>query len=263
MFRALPAMVLGLVFAEVAVATTVRYNIVPASNRTARTRTVQTGSQIEYFVTAEVLSDETELDSDGLSLFTVNVLTNLEVTQPAATEFIQFIRQTFTLFPSLGTPVGDNIEGIGASQSTFGSARVITGVGQSGPQELVRGFLQTPDREGTFVVSIDRNSSANVLRPNFAVSGGVRTATIEVGGGFTIITDDDAPVDPGSGGAGGGLSEEEKVAAAATSAGIFGASTIGGLLFGGPVGAAFGMYIGSILGLLSLIFGGLFGAPAA
>ena len=105
--------------AGTALGTTVRYNIVPASSRNAQTRTIQTGTRIKYYITAEVISDESTADSDGLSLFTINVLTNLEVTQPEATEFDELIEDYFTLFPSLGTPAGDNIEGIGASQSTF------------------------------------------------------------------------------------------------------------------------------------------------
>ena len=141
--------------AGTALGTTVRYNIVPASNRNAQTRTILTGTRIKYYITAEVISDESTADSDGLSLFTVNVLTNLGATQPAATEFNTLIDSYFTLFPSLGTPTSDNIDGIGASQSTFSGTRTLTGVGQAGAQDLCDGFLQAPDTQGTFSVSID------------------------------------------------------------------------------------------------------------
>ena len=238
-------------------AATVKYNIVPASDRNARTRTIRTGTLIKYYLTAEVISDTAEADNSGLALFNVNVETDLTVEQPPATEFIREIFDTFTLFRSLGEAMDDDLIGIGASQSTFSTAQARTGIGQRGAQDLVSGFLQSPNVEGQFVVSVDaENSTANVLAADFAENGGVISAReIIAGPGFTIITANDAGEDPGDEiDAFAGLSDTLRFALGGTAVGIFGLAVVAGLFIAGPWGAAIGLLVGALFGLISLFF---------
>ena len=88
--------------APLARAATVRFNIVPASNRNAQIRTIKTGSMIKYIIVVNVISDTAQTDNAGLALFTVNVETDLGVEQAPATEFVPVVRDNFRLFPSLG-----------------------------------------------------------------------------------------------------------------------------------------------------------------
>ena len=238
-------------------AATVKYNIVPASDRNARTRTIKTGSRIKYYITAEVISETAETDNSGLALFNINLETDLTAEQPAATEFIREIFDTFTLFRSLGEPLDDDIVGIGASQSTFNTSSAQTGIGQRGARELVSGFLQTPNVEGQYAVSIDAaNSTANVLAADFAENGGTVSAReITSGPGFTIITANDAEEDPGDELLPfTGLPDSLRFIMGGTAAGIFGIAVVAGLFIAGPWGAAIGLFVGALMGLISLFF---------
>jgi hypothetical protein len=241
-------------------AATVRYNIVPASDRNARTRTILTGTPIKYYITAEVISDTAEADNSGLALFNINVETDLTVEQPPATEFIRDIFNTFTLFRSLGQPSDDDIIGIGASQSTFTPTSATTGIGQRGNVELVTGLLQSPDFEGEFTVVIDAaNSTANVLPADYSENGGsISAREITAGPGFTIITDNNGQQDPGDQiQPFQGMSDAERFAITAGSIGLAGLIIVLGALIGGGWGAAIGLFMGALVGLLSLIFGGM------
>jgi hypothetical protein len=241
-------------------AATVRFNIVPASDRNARTRTILTGTRIKYYITAEVISDTAETDNSGLALFNVNVQTDLTVAQPPVTEFIREIFNTFTLFRSLGEPREDDIIGIGASQSTFTSTSATTGFGQRGDVALVTGFLQSPDFEGEFTVVIDAaNSTANVLPADYSENGGAISAReITAGPGFTIITDDNAAEDPGDQlRPFEGMSDAETFAMTAASIGLAGLIIVFGAIVGGGWGAAIGLFMGALVGLLNLISSGM------
>ncbi len=242
------------VAAPLARAATVRFNIVPASNRNAQIRTIKTGSMIKYFIVVSVISDTSETDNSGLALFTVNVDTDLGVEQAPATEFVPVIRDNFRIFPSLGTPDDDNLIGVGASQNTFGGS-VVTGLGQIQSQDLVKGFFQTPDVEGRFRVTIDlASAAANVLTANFAEVGGSSAAReITVGPGFIIDTADDAEEDPGDEfPLFEGLNGEAQLGIAAVGIGVVLLTVIFGMLVFGPWGAALGILLGSGLGLITL-----------
>ena len=156
--------------------------------------------------------------------------------------------------PSLGTPDDDDLIGVGAAQSTFGGS-VVTGLGQGQSQDLVEGFFQTPDVEGRFNVVIDlTGSAANVLSANFAEVGGSSAAReITVGPGFIIDTADDAEVDPGDEILlFEDLSGEDRIGIAAVGIGVVLLTVIIGTLIFGPWGAALGILLGSLLGLISL-----------
>lgn len=238
------------------------YDIVPASDPNAPSRTIQTGSRIEYMITADVLSDDPNVpDNNGLAAVIVDVQTDLGVAQPPADSLADVISENF-LFPSLGTPTDDDIEQIGGSQATF--ATIVTGVGLDETLIVARGFLQSPDVEGTFTVTVSPDSTANVFTADGNDVPDIVAATVEVGDGFTIITDDAAPVDPGSSGDGDGTGDGDGGAAALPNLGglgallgmgVFGASVGIGAMFG-PWGIVVGLLVGSLLGLITIFAGG-------
>jgi len=237
-----------------ATAATVTYNIVPASDPEATSRTIKTGSRIEYRITADVTSDNPSAeDNSGLAAVIVDVETDLGVAQPAATSLDPVIADNF-LFPSLGTPRNDDLEGIGGAQAAFGSP--ITGVGQDETLIVARGFLQTPNAEGTFTVVIGDGSVANVLTADPTSVPNVVAATVEIGNGFTIITDDAAPEDPGGGNGGGTTPPIGDLSGLGAMAGFgaFMTSVAVGSMFG-PWGIVMGLLVGSLIGLITLFAG--------
>lgn len=246
-------------------AATVRFNVVPASNRNAQIRTIRTGSRIKYFITVDVISDSGQTDNSGLALFNVNIETDLGIAQPSASAFVPVVRDNFRLFPSLGNSSDDDIIAIGAAQSTFGG-NVVIGLGQRQTQDLVEGFFQTPDSEGSFAVSIDLSgSTANVLSVDFQTSGGASAAReIIAGPGFTIITADDAEEDPGDDlNIFGDLPGAVRLGIAGLGIGVVAVTVIIGLFIAGPWGAALALFIGAVLGLITLFAGSMMASGGA
>lgn len=234
----------------------ITFDIVPASDQTAETRTIQTGSRIQYLLTARVTSEDPDTpDNGGLAMFSIDIETNLGVAQPPLEMFRSEIEDNFTLFPSLGTPVDDDIRQISASQDTIGG-NVTAGIGLDDTIILGTGFLQSPDQEGEFTVILGDNTTGSVLvadlssGPPFA-----QNARVRLGDGFRIITSDDAPVDPGLAGGAAPGGPQSGVMAVASLGVVFTAMFLG-MTFGGPWGVAIGLMVGSLIGLIMLFAGG-------
>jgi len=178
---------LGLVLslAGAAFATTVRIDVVPASDNNATSVTATPGSEVAYQIYIQVISDNTATaDNNGLAFFTVDILTDLGVEQPAMDSFSALVNQAFTVVRSLGTPQDDDILQIGGGQNTFAGGTVTAGIGSGEGQLIGQGRLITPSAEGSHTVAIGPSSQANVFAAGSLTSAG--QATLQAGPGFTI-----------------------------------------------------------------------------
>jgi hypothetical protein len=186
--------------AGVSPAATVTFNIVPEGGSAGDTVTVAPGASVDYRIEAIVTSDDpVTTDNNGLAFFSVDVLTDLGVTQSAADAFDPAIGSAFPLVQSLGQPSDDDILEIGGGQNIFSSGTAVTGIGVGATQTLATGSLTTPSTEGTFTITLD--ASANVLDTGTDTSAS--TANVVTGSGFTISTMQDTGNGDGDGGGNG------------------------------------------------------------
>ncbi len=241
---------------------TVVFDIAPASSPLSSALTIQTGSDLDYVLTAVVLSDDAgQDDNSGLAGFDIDIETNLGVAQQAATSFDLVIEQNFTVGLSLGSVVGDDILQITGEQPASTDPR--TGVAQGDVLELASGTLITPSTEDTFTVSISSDSLATVFKTSVSTLPNTESATVLIGEGFTITTDDDAEPDPGAPGNGAGdtttCADDVQTVIIATGALLL--ITGAGYCAGGLLGLVIGLLVGSIGGLAILGVNPL--APAA
>lgn len=271
-----------LVLPAAASAQSVIYNVVPASDESATTRTVLTGSQIQYYLYATVEPDEPGVnDNSGLAAIIINIDTDLDIEQPPVSMLSETIQDDF-LFPSSGTPFEDDLLEIGGAQASF-AGDPVTGLGQDVPFLVATGFFQTPNIQGTFHVRVAEDSTANVFTVDIEAPANIVPADVFVGEGFSIITDDNAQVDPGpdgdpnDGGSGdpndgggtdpndGGGSDPNDgggtiipsgtpLAAFAALGVVLAMLGIGFALFG-PWGVVGALFLGSIVGLIILAGG--------
>lgn len=178
-------------------AATAVFDVRPAGGGTSVT--VAPGDVFDYEVTIRL----SEGDNDGLYLFQFHLRTNLGVAQSPADAFAPQVASDFTLFTSLGTPSGDDIEDIFASQNLFPTA-VGFAVGQT--EVLVTGSLQAPAAEGDYTVTVTP-VIAGVLEVGCHTAGCNFDATAQAGPGFTVHVDasatpsgdDDSDVQPDDG----------------------------------------------------------------
>ena len=183
-----------LTWAGPASAATVTFDIVPTGAHAAGATevVVAPGQEVPYEITASVTSDDTTAqDNNGLAFFTLTLETDLGVAQMAADKFDADIAQAFTLLAGLGTPSDDDLLEIGGGQNTFLPGAATTGVAVGQTQVLVRGRLTTPQTEDTFTISLA--GSANAFDPGSDTS--VSPATVSIGPGFTIRTEEGADAD--------------------------------------------------------------------
>lgn len=150
------------------------------------------GAEVPYILTALITYEGTQADNAGLAFFSVNIRTNLQVTQQPLDSFDSGVALAFPILQSLGTPregplagVFQDILDIGGSQNTFGGTQAIFGVALLETQVLGQGRLLTPQTQGTFTAGILDTSTANVFRPN---SNSVFEPEIAFGPPITIIT---------------------------------------------------------------------------
>lgn len=176
-----------LVLAGAASATTVRFDVVPTSDTSATSVTVTPGAEVPYQVYVHVISDNTTtVDNNGLSFFTLEVLTNLTVAQQPLSNFATLIADSFTVVQSLGTVQDDDIVQIGGGQNTFAGGTVTAGIGSgSGWQLIGEGKFLTPTTEGSYTVAPGSDSLANVFAAGSTTSA--TQATLQLGPGFTIV----------------------------------------------------------------------------
>lgn len=174
-----------LAWAGVAAATTVRFDVVPTDDNTATSVTWPPGAGVPYQVYVQVISDDTTTtDNNGLAFFTLELATDLTVTQRTLTSFSTPITQAFTVVPSLGTLENDDIVQIGGGQNTLAGGTVTAGIGST--RQLVgEGIFVAPATEGTYTVGIGSRTQANVLAAGSLTT--TKQATIQKGPGFTIV----------------------------------------------------------------------------
>jgi hypothetical protein len=173
-------------------ATTVTFNVVPTADPTATSVTAAPGAEVPYQLFAQVISDTAGTpDNNGLSFFSVDITTNLGVTQQPLDSFDPQIATTFTVTQSLGTPQGgnvlqSNIVQIGGGQNTFAGGTVRAGIGTGNtPTLLGTGRFLTSTTVGSYSVGVASTSQANVFLPVSLSSA--KQATVTTGPGFTII----------------------------------------------------------------------------
>ena len=123
------------------------------------------GGEIPYEIYVTVTSDlPAASDNGGLAFFSVNVATNLGVTQPPVDELVPAIAQLFPIVQSLGSPIGDDVVQIGGGQQTFGGD-VQFNVAVNQRTLLARGRVITPMVNlGIFAVGNGDGTTANVFR---------------------------------------------------------------------------------------------------
>jgi hypothetical protein len=169
-----------------ALATTVRFDIVPTNAPNATTVQVTPGTDVPYDLYALVSSDDAATpDNNGLAFFTVDVTTNLGVPQQPLTAFTAQIGQLFTIVQSLGTPNDDDILQIGGGQNTFAGGTSQGGVAVGTQRTLIgQGVLKTPAATGVFSVGLADTSRANVFNPGSVTSA--KQATFVAGPGFAV-----------------------------------------------------------------------------
>jgi hypothetical protein len=244
------ASVLMLCLAGAVQAATVTFDLQPVAAATNNTVVVAPGAQVEYILTAQVVSDTATADNRGLALFQLEIQTNSGVTQPALTQFSTVVQQNFPSFQSLGIPEADKITSILGSQNLLANAPFV-GFGVGSPQEIGRGVFNTPTTETSFTVTV--GGDASVIGPTDQNKGPI-SATSKSGPGFTIQTSTSAS-GGGGGGGGGGSGSNSTVSPAAMSLAIFfGAlmALVGMYMLGGNWGLITGLIIVPLIGLLLL-----------
>ena len=180
-----------------AFAATVVFDVVPVADLADGKIVVTPGEQVAYQLTALVKSDDADtVDNNGLVYFNVSIQTDSGIVQAAMASFKTLIAESFTLFPSLGTPTDDDILGISGRQDLDNARDVVTEVAQT-LQVLGGGVLNTPTTEETFTVKVGNDSIANVLEADSTQN--TMAVTVEIGDGFVISTggstDDDTTDD--------------------------------------------------------------------
>jgi hypothetical protein len=166
-----------LVWATTASATTVTFDVVTSLTNPQSQVTVAPGGTVDYVITVLVMPDDAS-DNSGFAAGGVDLVTNLGVAQPPATE----LASTVNLFSDLGTPEGDDLTGIFGSQQ-FPNPGVI-GYARGQAAEFARGALQSPQTLGSYTVGT-QNGVANILRPG--MSGSAAADEVLQGSGFTIV----------------------------------------------------------------------------
>jgi hypothetical protein len=240
--------------------------------------TVAPGATIDYelyvLVESGSLSDAPNTpppatpDNNGLSFFSVDILTDFGVQQFPLDGFSLLIVQNFFTTPLLGTPTGDDILSISAGQAQFATTAV-SGIGQGSFQLLGGGQLRTPNRIGSFTVQIGPNSRANVL------SLGSEQAEIFPDPGLTIRTLSASPPDgngdgngSGDGDGDGGGTPEPPVINIPTleippigleQGAVLGiailAAILGAAVLAGPTGVLIALVVAPLLAILSILAG--------
>jgi len=170
--------------------------VIVVSPPVSNTLTVLPGTIVPYELGVVVQPMPEFPNVNGLAAFDVDVRTDLGVPQPPLTAFAPQILTVFTLSPSLGTPLGDDILNIAASQDLSGFSNMSIGLGRR--QILATGELNTPLVEGDF--SVSAVGTADVLVTGVNPSQGIlRPATVMSGQPLIIQTRVDAvvPADEG------------------------------------------------------------------
>ena len=171
-------LILGLV--SQALAQEVTYDVRPGDGATSPVQVVP-GATVAYEVTIAV----SDGDNEGLLLFICDLFTDLGVDQTTDnSEFDPFIAQEFNFFPTVGTPDGDDILTIGASQGFVPGAT--GGIGQGGLQVLLRGELQTPSEIGLYNITIGPDTTTQLIAPGGQTIINDNNITTTIGPGFAI-----------------------------------------------------------------------------
>ena len=211
---------LPVAMASFAAGATANFEISPTAPQTGSQITVAPGEQISYQVTVAVSSG----DNQGLHSFVFDIVTDFGIAIPSADEFDPLIEQHFPLLPSLGSPSvtqpGTLLQ-VAAFQQLGISESTLTGVGQSGPQVLVRGRLTAPSEPGQYTVRLD-NVYALVI---VAGKSAPVQADADPGQGFTVTVTE-------QGEDGGGLPGEDGSEAVPACCGTGSLTTAFGLLAG-------------------------------
>jgi hypothetical protein len=173
------------VWAGVATAATVRFDVVPAINVNATEVTVGRAEQVPYQVFVQVISDDIAMpDNNGLAFFSLGITTDFGIQQPPLDAFAPLIAQSFTSVQSLGIPQDDDLIRIGGGQNTLAGGAVIPGIGSNQQVLVGQGRFLTPTQLGSYRVGIASDSQANVLQPGSLTSA--VQANVQAGPGFTV-----------------------------------------------------------------------------
>lgn len=223
-----------------ALAATVRFDVVPTSDNAATSVTVTPGADVPYQVYVQVTSDDTTTaDNNGLSFFTLEILTNLTVEQRPLDSFAKLIADNFTTVASLGTVQDDDIVQIGGGQNIFAGSTAVAGIGTGTTRQLVGdGRFVAPATEGTYTVAPGADSMANVL-----VAGSVSSATqatFQAGPGFTIKV---AQSTTGNGTTGSSTSAAQAVTTGIVLGGLGVMVFVAALFLLGPLAAMFAIVL--------------------
>lgn len=169
----------------------------PLNNNTAgipTTTTIQVepGTVVSYQVGVFVQPTPTFPNVNGLASFNIDILTNLGVAQRPLDQFNASLIQSFPAGRSLGTPLGDDIFEIAATQDLSGFTNA--GVGLGARQVIGTGQLITPNTEGDFQITVA--GAASVLNTGVNPFNPVlQPATVSMSGALLIqtriATDDD------------------------------------------------------------------------
>jgi hypothetical protein len=239
------AAIAALAWANTATATTVRFDVVPTADNAATSVTYAPGAAVPYQIYAQVISDDTTTaDNNGLAFFSLELTTNLTVTQRALTAFPTQIAQAFTLVQSLGTLTNDDIAQIGGGQNTPGGGTVTAGIGST-RQLIGEGNFVAPTTLGTYTVGIGPSTSAQVLAAGSLTN--VKQATIQAGPGFSIVVAETTTPTTSS-----QISSNALVAA-----GVFGGLAVmvfvAALFLSGPLAAMLAILLLPLLGIVMLM----------
>jgi hypothetical protein len=222
--------------------------------------TVAPNDMIAYTVVGEMFSDDDATpDNEGLAGLIFDIVTDLGVTQPAATEIDPDVAAALSFQTSTGTSDGDDLLQLGGLQLILDDA--VTDLAVGGPQVIAQGVLVAPDVEGTFIVAIpDDGTVLALVRQD---DGGFLTgvATLEPGIGLTVVTD--ASLATGDGTSDGTTGDDTDatedqpvpvgdlvlIIATAVGLGLFGG------LAAGPVAGAVGILVGMMGVMAALLLG--------
>jgi len=248
------AAVLVLVVVGPAAGATVVFDVAPASSPLSSSLTVQAGSEVDYILTVVVLSDDPDQeDNSGLASFETAIETNLGLPQGVLSSFDSLIEENFTVGLSLGIAQNDDIVQITGQQPESTSPQ--TGVAQDDVLVLAEGTLTTPSLAGTYTVRVSSDSTATVFKTDYASLPNTESATVLIGGGFTITTESGSSsgstvsADSSSGTSTSTAEDIQKIVLATGALLV----VMGlGYWLGGPLGFIIGLFLGSIVGLAIL-----------